>query len=649
MNKMIIADPSECIGCHVCEIACVVAHNHQCWPRSTREFVPRIRVLNEAKNSIAVTCRHCNNAPCITSCPVNALSFVNATVQLDQTRCIGCKSCIIACPFGAIDMVLAVDSDIVLAQKCDMCQTINTGQPACVTHCPTQALRIVDEQTLLTLRQERQQRTIDSRDFRQFEKQPQRKQILNKPLRKGAQKVSAQQRIQHFVEIYIGLDEQQALYESTRCLYCAQKAYCNLTCPLHNHIPDFIQLVSKGNIMDAVELCHQSSSLPEICGRVCPQDRLCEGACTLKQHSGSVAIGNLERYITDTALAQGWRPNLSQVIPRSERVAIIGAGPSGLGCADILARAGVKADVYERHPEIGGLLTFGIPPFKLDKQLLSSRRNIFSEMGIQFHLNCEIGQDIPFSTLTNDYDAIFLGTGTYGLMNIGLENEHAPGVIQALDFLTASTRQVMGLDDDPRYPWVDITDKKVVVVGGSDTAMDCLRTAVRLNAASVTCAYRRNEASMPGSKKEVINAREEGVEFLFNVSAQHIVLDDTGKVSAVKLTRVQLAEPGKDGRRRLQLIAGSEFELAVDVLIIAFGFQPHDMPWLQGHNINLDDWGLIQTGGQGRLLTQTSNDKIFAGGDAVHGADLVVTAMAADRQAARDMLKLFDRKVSNNQ
>ncbi len=234
-------------------------------------------------------------------------------------------------------------------------------------------------------------------------------------------------------------------------------------------------------------------------------------------------------------------------------------------------------------------------------------------------------------------------------MNIGLENEHAPGVIQALDFLTASTRQVMGLDDDPRYPWVDITDKKVVVVGGSDTAMDCLRTAVRLNAASVTCAYRRNEASMPGSKKEVINAREEGVEFLFNVSAQHIVLDDTGKVSAVKLTRVQLAEPGKDGRRRLQLIAGSEFELAVDVLIIAFGFQPHDMPWLQGHNINLDDWGLIQTGGQGRLLTQTSNDKIFAGGDAVHGADLVVTAMAADRQAARDMLKLFDRKVSNNQ
>lgn len=649
MNKMIIADPSECIGCHVCEIACVVAHNHQCWPRSTREFVPRIRVLNEAKNSIAVTCRHCNNAPCITSCPVNALSFVNATVQLDQTRCIGCKSCIIACPFGAIDMVLAVDSDIVLAQKCDMCQTTNTGQPACVTHCPTQALRIVDEQTLLTLRQERQQRTIDSRDFRQFEKQPQRKQILNKPLRKGAQKVSAQLRIQHFAEIYIGLDEQQALYESTRCLYCAQKAYCNLTCPLHNHIPDFIQLVSEGNIMDAVELCHQSSSLPEICGRVCPQDRLCEGACTLKQHSGSVAIGNLERYITDTALAQGWRPNLSQVIPRSERVAIIGAGPSGLGCADILARAGVKADVYERHPEIGGLLTFGIPPFKLDKQLLSSRRNIFSEMGIQFHLNCEIGQDIPFSTLTNDYDAIFLGTGTYGLMNIGLENEHAPGVIQALDFLTASTRQVMGLDDDPRYPWVDITDKKVVVVGGGDTAMDCLRTAVRLNAASVTCAYRRNEASMPGSKKEVINAREEGVEFLFNVSAQHIVLDDTGKVSAVKLTRVQLAEPGKDGRRRLQLIAGSEFELAVDVLIIAFGFQPHDMPWLQGHNINLDDWGLIQTGGQGRLLTQTSNDKIFAGGDAVHGADLVVTAMAADRQAARDMLKLFDRKVSNNQ
>ncbi|WP_032115593.1 FAD-dependent oxidoreductase [Candidatus Arsenophonus nilaparvatae] len=648
MNKLIIADPSECIGCHVCEIACVVAHNHQRWPQSTREFVPRIRVLNDAKNSIAVTCRHCNNAPCITSCPVDALRFVSATVQLDQTRCIGCKSCIVACPFGAIDMVPAVDSDIALAQKCDMCQTINADQPACVTHCPTQALRIVDEQSLLTLRQERQQRTVN-RNFRQLEKQPRRKQILNKPLRKGAQKVSAQQRIQHFAEIYIALNQQQASYESSRCLYCAQKASCNLTCPLHNHIPDFIQLASEGNIIAAAELCHQSSSLPEICGRVCPQERLCEGACTMKQHGGSVAIGNLERYITDTALAQGWQPNLSQVSQRSERVAIIGSGPAGLGCADILARAGVKADVYERHPEIGGLLTFGIPPFKLDKQLLSSRREIFSTMGIQFHLNCEIGQDIAFSTLANNYDAIFLGIGTYGLMNIGLENEHASGVIQALDFLTASTRRVMGLKDDPRYPWCDVTGKNIVVLGGGDTAMDCLRTAVRLSAASVTCAYRRDEASMPGSKKEVINAREEGVEFLFNVSPQQIILDDTGQVSAVRLTRVQLGEPGNDGRRRPQLIAGSEFELAVDVLIIAFGFQPHDMPWLRGHNIKLDDWGLLQTGGQGRLLTQTSNDKVFAGGDAVHGADLVVTAMAAGRQAAWDILNLFDRKTSNGQ
>lgn len=276
-----------------------------------------------------------------------------------------------------------------------------------------------------------------------------------------------------------------------------------------------------------------------------------------------------------------------------------------------LQERGVKADVYERHPEIGGLLTFGIPPFKLDKQLLSSRREIFSAMCIQFHLNCEIGQDIVFSTLANNYDAIFLGIGTYGLMNIGLENEHASGVIQALDFLTPSTRRVMGLEDDPRYPWCDVTGKNIVVLGGGDTAMDCLRTAVRLSAASVTCAYRRDEASMPGSKKEVINAREEGVEFLFNVSPQQIILDDTGQVSAVRLTRVQLGEPGKDGRRRPQLIAGSEFELAVDVLIIAFGFQPHDMPWLRGHNIKLDDWGLLQTGGQGRLLTQTSNDKVF--------------------------------------
>lgn len=236
-------------------------------------------------------------------------------------------------------------------------------------------------------------------------------------------------------------------------------------------------------------------------------------------------------YITDTALAQGWWPDLSSVSLRPKHVAIIGAGPAGLGCADVLARAGreKKAEVFERQPEVVGLLTFGIPPFKLDKQVLSTRRDIFTVMGIQFQLNCEVSQDVAFSTLISNYDAIFLGIGIYGLMNIGLENEQVPGVVQALNFLTASTQRVMGLEDDPRYPWVDVTGKKVVVLGGGrgDTAMDCLDTAVRRNTASVICSYRRDQVSMPGSKKEVINVREEGVEFLFNVSPQYIMLDDT--------------------------------------------------------------------------------------------------------------------------
>ncbi|SUB70768.1 Glutamate synthase [NADPH] small chain [Pluralibacter gergoviae] len=460
----------------------------------------------------------------------------------------------------------------------------------------------------------------------------------------GRKKVAADARRQHFGEIYQPLAACDAEYESERCLYCSQKAWCNWTCPLHNHIPDFIRLVNEGKIIEAAELCHQSSSLPEICGRVCPQDRLCEGACTMKGEGGSVAIGNLERYITDTALAMGWRPTIGEITPRKERVAVIGAGPAGLGCADILARAGVQVDVFDRHPEIGGLLTFGIPPFKLDKNVLAVRRDIFSNMGINFHLNQEIGRDVAFDDLVNSYDAVFLGVGTYGLMAAGLEGEDAPGVIQALPFLVGSTREVMGLEESAEYPLTDIKGKNVVVLGGGDTAMDCLRTAVRRGAESVTCAYRRDELSMPGSKKEVVNAREEGVNFEFNVQPQYIKRGRKGQVSAVGMIRTKMGEPGPDGRRRPQPIPGSEFELPADVLIMAFGFQAHDMPWLRGHGIKLDRWGQICTGGKGRGTTQTSNDKIFAGGDAVTGADLVVTAMVAGRQAASEMLTLFREK-----
>ncbi|ROP62594.1 glutamate synthase small subunit-like protein [Enterobacter sp. BIGb0383] len=643
MNNFIVADAENCIGCHACEVACVTSHNQDDWPRQRTDFLPRIRVFFHRHASSATTCHHCHDAPCVSSCPTQALCYASNSVQFNESLCIGCKNCVVACPFGAIEMAARDEDAPLLAQKCDLCRQHPSGEQACVAACPTRALRLMDETGLNQLRRERQIRSATGQPLPST-RGAQRKAILDKAPRIGAKKVDAAVRKTHFEEIYQRLGECDADYESERCLYCSRKAWCNWTCPLHNHIPDFIRLVKEGRVIEAAELCHQSSSLPEICGRVCPQDRLCEGACTLKNEGGSVAIGNLERYITDTALAMGWRPAVGEVTPRKERVAVIGAGPAGLGCADILARAGVQVDVFDRHPEIGGLLTFGIPPFKLDKHVLAVRREIFSNMGIQFHLNQEVGRDVAFNELVEKYDAVFLGVGTYGLMAAGLEGEEAPGVIQALPFLIASTRQVMGLEEDAGSPLTEIKGKRVVVLGGGDTAMDCLRTAVRRGAESVTCAYRRDELSMPGSKKEVVNAREEGVEFQFNVQPQYIQRSRKGQVTAVGMIRTAMGEPGPDGRRRPQPVAGSEFELPADVLIMAFGFQAHDMPWLRGHDIRLDRWGQICTGGKGRGTTQTSNDKIFAGGDAVTGADLVVTAMMAGRRAADEMLTLFKRK-----
>lgn len=637
MNTFIVADAMECIGCHACEIACVLAHHQENWPQNRCDFLPRIHLVGKGEITRTVTCHHCINAPCVASCPVDALTFHADSVQLDERRCIGCKSCAIACPFGVIEMVDAV------AQKCDLCHQRVSGGQACVEACPTKALRLMDDKGLLQLQKVRQRRSAEG-DVAGGSRLSRREMLLSAEPRKGAEKRSAAERKTHFGEIYYGLDQQQSVYESGRCVYCAEKANCNWHCPLHNAIPGYVRLVREGRIIEAAELCHQTSSLPEICGRVCPQDRLCEGACTLKDLSGAVSIGNLERYITDTALAMGWRPDLSRVTSRPQRVAVIGAGPAGLGCADVLTRAGVQVDVYDRHPEIGGMLTFGIPPFKLEKSVLIQRREIFSAMGIDFHLNCEIGRDIPFHFLTEKYDAVFIGVGAYGFMQANLAQEDAPGVIQALPFLTAHTRQLMGLPEVAEYPLTPVDGKRVVVLGGGDTTMDCLRTSIRLNAASVTCAYRRDEVSMPGSRKEVVNAREEGVEFLFNVQPQYIACDDDGRVAAVGLIRTVMGEPGPDGRRRPRPVAGSEFELPADVLIMAFGFQPHAMPWLQGSGVQLDKHGLIKTGEAGRLSTQTHQENVFAGGDAVHGADLVVTAMAAGRRAARDMLVMFEQQ-----
>ncbi|CAH0527061.1 FAD-dependent oxidoreductase [Vibrio hippocampi] len=442
-----------------------------------------------------------------------------------------------------------------------------------------------------------------------------------------------------FVEIYEPFTKQQATAQADRCLDCGNP-YCEWKCPVHNYIPQWLKLANEGRIIEAAELSHQTNSLPEVCGRVCPQDRLCEGSCTLNDDFGAVTIGNIEKYITDKAFKMGWKPDMSHVQWTDKKVAIIGAGPAGLAAADILVRNGVKAVVFDRYPEIGGLLTFGIPSFKLEKEVMLNRRQIFTEMGVEFQLNTEVGKDIEMSTLIQDYDAVFLGVGTYKNMRAGLDNEEAPGVYDALPFLISNTYRVMGLDDPNSF--IDMKDKKVVVLGGGDTAMDCVRTSIRQNAEHVICAYRRDEANMPGSRREVKNAREEGVEFMFNLQPIGIELNSSGQVNGVKVVKTELGEPDAAGRRRPQPIEGSEHRLPADAIIMAFGFQPHTMSWLEPFGVELDDWGRIKAATQQTFAYQTSNEKIFAGGDAVRGSDLVVTAIDEGRKAAEGILDFLE-------
>ena len=451
--------------------------------------------------------------------------------------------------------------------------------------------------------------------------------------RKLPPKISLVTRKTAFREIYESMPEAQLQHQAHRCLACGNP-YCEWQCPVHNYIPDWLKLLTEGNLLAAVELCHQTNTLPEICGRVCPQDRLCEGACTLNDGFGAVTIGNIERYITDQALAQGWKPDMSGVTWTDKRVAVIGAGPAGLGCADVLVRSGVRPVVFDRYPEIGGLLTFGIPEFKLEKSVLARRRQIFSGMGVEFRLRTEIGRDVSLEQLLNEFDAVFLGMGTYQFLKGGFPGEDLPGVHDALPFLIGNVCQHHGYEG--LAPFIDTFGKRVVVLGGGDTAMDCCRTAIRQGAASVTCAYRRDEANMPGSKREVANAREEGVQFLFN--QQPIGIMGEHRAEGVELVTTELGEPDASGRRRPVIVSNSLVTVTADIVLIAFGFRPNPPAWLHEHGVTLSDRERVVAKESGAYPLQTSNPKIFAGGDMVRGSDLVVTAIWQGRQAAMGIL-----------
>lgn len=448
-------------------------------------------------------------------------------------------------------------------------------------------------------------------------------------------KKSLKSRIKGFEEIYSRFNENQVEMQSDRCIECGNP-YCQWKCPVHNFIPDWLKLAFEGRILEAVELSHQTNSLPEVCGKICPQDRLCEGACTLNDDFGAVTIGSIEAYITETAFEMGWRPDMSGVVMTDRRVAVVGAGPAGIGCADVLARNGVTPVVYDKNPEIGGLLTFGIPPFKLGKEIMQRRRQVFTDMGVEFVLSTNIGEDLAFTELLADFDAVFVANGTYTSMMGEFGDYAVSGLYEALPYLIGNTCRQLGYPQVHEY--VDLGDKRVVVLGGGDTAMDCVRTAVRQGAREVVCAYRRDEHNMPGSAKEVENAKEEGVRFLWNLQPQALV-SESGTVSGVKVARTELGEADGRGRRMPELVVGSEYLLEADAVIVAFGFDPSPPAWLQENGIEIDDRHRIKVGGENALALQTTNAKVFAGGDAVRGSDLAVTAIAEGRRAAGSILE----------
>ena len=439
-----------------------------------------------------------------------------------------------------------------------------------------------------------------------------------------------------FREIYKPFTDEDAADQAERCLDCGNP-YCEWKCPVHNYIPNWLKLAGEGRIMEAADLCHETNSLPEVCGRICPQDRLCEQACTLATGFGAVTIGAIERYIVDEALKQGWRPDLSHVQTRPWSVGIVGAGPAGLACADVLTRNGISVTVYDRYPEIGGLLSFGIPDFKLELGVMRRRREVLEGAGVHFKLNCEIGRDIQAHELENMHDALFFGLGTYRPVEASIPGVEKGGLVPALEYLIGQTCNLYQLDI-PGFPHIDLAGEDVMVLGGGDTAMDCVRTAIRQGARSVHCVYRRDQENMPGSPREVKHAMSEGVNFEFNSQPVRLIHEGR-KLTGLEIVKTRLVA-SDSGRAKPEVIPGSEQILPASALIFAFGYRPSPPTWMEAIGVKTADRGLVDT--QGQLPGQTSNPSIFAAGDMVRGSDLVVTAIADAREAAQSIIEYLE-------
>lgn len=455
-------------------------------------------------------------------------------------------------------------------------------------------------------------------------------------------KRSADERAKDFDEIYRNFAEQKAEEQASRCSQCGVP-FCQVNCPLHNNIPDWLMLTAEDRLQEAYEVSAATNNFPEICGRICPQDRLCEGNCVIEKGFESVTIGAVEKYITETAFDNGWVKPAAPSTERDQSVGIVGAGPAGLSAADMLRRQGYQVTIYDRYDRAGGLLIYGIPGFKLEKDIVERRAKLLADGGVSFKLNCNIGTDISFDEIRASHNAVLIATGVYKARDISLPGATLGGVVPALDYLTASNRKSLG-DDVPEFESgaLNAKGKNVVVIGGGDTAMDCVRTAIRQEAKSVKCLYRRDKANMPGSQREVSNAEEEGVDFQWLSAPQ--AFTGEGHVSAVTAQRIHLGQADETGRQVPQIIEDSSYEMDADLVVKALGFDPEDLPALFDEpQLRVSKWGTVAIDWKTMM---TDMPGVFAAGDIVRGASLVVWGVRDGRDAAERIHSFVQAELS---